>query len=124
MFALLRNLSLSSRTSRPCVVARHSRRALSYTPTCKAEVVEEPGFGDSAIFDGEDVPEDADELLNGRDEPAEDDEKKANRDPGFNKWLETIGKQYEEAHRPRNWLGEQVVDRSVKPQFQASDSCI
>lgn len=110
MFALLRNLSLSSRIVRPCPVARHSRRALSYTPACKAEVIEEPNFSDSDIFDGEEVPEDADELLNGREEPSEDDEKTSYKDPGFNKWLETTGKRFKEAHRPRNWLGDEVVE--------------
>ena len=110
MFALLRNFSLSARTSRPCSAARHSRRALSYTSACRAEIIEEPAFADSDIFDGEEVPENADELLNGREEPAEDEEKQSHRDPGYNKWLETIGKRFEEAHRPRNWLGDEVVE--------------
>ncbi|CAL1694580.1 unnamed protein product [Somion occarium] len=124
MFALLRNLSLFPRASTSCSIIRHSRRHLTYTQACKAEIVVEPSFEGADIFEGEDVPENADELLNGREEPQEDDEKRSSRDPPYEQWLNTTGKQFKEPHRPRNWLGGQVpfpLNPSFKPPTPASD---
>ena len=32
------------------------------------------------------------------------------KDPSWKEWAGTVGKQFAESHRPRNWLGNQVVE--------------
>ncbi|KAH9997766.1 eukaryotic mitochondrial regulator protein-domain-containing protein [Russula compacta] len=49
----------------------------------------------------------------------------APRDPTWAVWKETIGKQFEKPHRPRNWLGGKVpfpLNPSFKPPTPVSDA--
>jgi hypothetical protein len=34
----------------------------------------------------------------------------ARKDPAWSTWKKTVGKQFEQPHRPRNWLGGEVVE--------------
>ncbi|TFY83511.1 hypothetical protein EWM64_g495 [Hericium alpestre] len=60
------------------------------------------------------------------DEDSDDSQRSARpEDPSWSQWKNTVGKQFEEAHRPRNWLSKEgpfPLNKSFQPPTPVSDA--